>query len=319
MENAQPKQEKQVEQKAENDIQIEAPPAGQGQVINPRHKYWLVTLCHHRQNPHYDKPGFRIVAAFAEQSAISEYLQRHDISHMGNIYCVGAHEFVPIRVNATDQLDHVSNQKIIDELLKLHSQRLTREHKRFEENKANRQVGEMGASVDAQMNRMEINQQNNEQYQKDISTWQEEMKKLGRTNAAMSSNMLLLGQRYAVVIRLPDIRPNVIDGKQAPEPLFALLYVGDTPEACTQYISSLAEHVFQHCDFSIVQTGKYLYPQKSLLEVPITATDLHPEDQAIYNIINDDKTSNFGLPSQPPPRHQPPIISNKPLNIRDLP
>lgn len=246
---------------------------------------WLVNFCHRDQNPRHREPGIRILGAFATQKDIAAYVATCDRKKIDNIFAIRAHEFVPIRTSQHQQLEMRQNEQLVKEIMTIYQDHRIADQKETERNIEEKKKGTTNQSIDVQLELMEIQQKTNHAFQKSLSQWETKTSTISGVSEALTQDMLSLSQRYAAIISIADLRPDVLTGRRLPEPLVACLYTAATVDECNTYIRKLGKDVFVNCDIDVVTVGEYLFPQTSRLEVPSIATD--KEQQGLLDQVHE--------------------------------
>lgn len=233
-----------------------------------RQQFVLYNLCHQAQRPRSLMPGVRILGLFPSQEAAQQHADKHFVTNRSpnTLFLGPTHQVFPICESTENQLNPEYTRKTIDLQIKLHNDHaelLNREH---QENVASQKAGKSGGSILARRKPREI----------PLDT--PSTSSLPQQTETLTEADVVLGQRFAVITTLFDIRPEVLaDGKRASEPLFAVLFASGTEQEAVRYAKYTANAAYPDATLDVVSMYEWLFPEH-------VNTQLIPEEFANKNL-----------------------------------
>uniref|UniRef100_A0A6C0BNH0 Uncharacterized protein n=1 Tax=viral metagenome TaxID=1070528 RepID=A0A6C0BNH0_9ZZZZ len=229
-------------------------------VQNADQAFILYHVSHMEQRPRSRDPAFCLLGAFRDQAEAIKFAGEHYADSKFAVYGSPAHLAWPIRVKFEDQNDQKSNIEVADAIVKAHEAHVKKRQADHKRNVEERRTGTGGESIKAQLQKSREERVKDPVSQAKYNKWAEEKEDQESTTCRFTADKLILGQRFAVIIVLDDIRPATLRGEQEEEPLITFLFASDDAKVCADYGMYTASKIYKHCDLRVVAMYTWLFP-----------------------------------------------------------
>lgn len=240
-----------------NDLHVE------GQV-----KY-IIKYAHRNQNPPSDRPAFMICAAFTDEENAFDHLKRHKITYDDSgaswLGTLGAWH-----ICCKNSKDQESNEEYQiskrDRILTIHKRKLVSDREDFQTNASQKKTGAVNVSMYKKREKAKTAAANNPRQKAlrniAVKKYKEEERHIAQ---ALGNDARKGGQMWAVVSFLCDSTPEVLAGREDPEPLIRVYGCFATPEDAEEYRKKLSDDV-KNYDMDVVMMYEWLFPEDVDLE-----------------------------------------------------
>jgi hypothetical protein len=200
----------------------------------------LLNIAHERMSPISDKPAVRLLGLFhTEEEARAMVPAAPSISY----YVCPTHKFLPL-ISGLD----VSPEATTAAILKLHAEHIEANKKDFKATVDDQRTGDTGKSIRAIRTRSERTRAPRTVQVSD-----------SKPVAPLTADCQLLGQSFAVITMLHDIRPASLSGEAPLEPLIAVLHAAGSIEDARNYAKYTATNAYPNNDIIVVDMYKWLH------------------------------------------------------------
>jgi RNAse (barnase) inhibitor barstar len=219
---------------------------------NEEHAVVLFHLAHQKHRPQHNFPGFRLLGAFPNVPLMREFISRHYDTERDacSLWCSATHQLVPITISTSNQKNDDYCRRQVQTVLKLYEQAQKDADTEFKCKLDNKAPEEKHSSVYAR-------QRASAQVERKPSA---EMLQLPKTSV-LSQSVAIMGQKFAVVIVLRDIREAVLANISQPEPLFCCLDVFENLEDATFYAKYTASAQYPSNSIDIMDMYQWVFPE----------------------------------------------------------
>lgn len=201
----------------------------------------LLNIAHERMSPISDKPAVRIMGLFqTEEEARSMVPDNAPISY----YVCPTHKFLPL-ISGLD----VSPEPIVQDIVKLHTALLDANEIDFQDTVKEQRQGKTGNSVNSIRARS----------MRTRATRAVDLPEVPKIIAPLTANACLVGQNFAVVTVLTDIRPFSLSGEAPLEPLIAVLHASGSQEDARNYAKYTASKAYPKNNILVVDMYEWLH------------------------------------------------------------
>jgi hypothetical protein len=240
-------------------------------------------VCGSDQRPRHVDPGFCLLGSFRDAKEASQFAGEHYANSQFSIYVSPSHCLWPIRNSQDDQMCQEANVKLIDELCALHESNIHERKMDHDKNVESQKTGDSMRSLPTRIREGRDLRSKNPEIQQTL----DQISSLETKQAwRQTHDKIILGQTYAVIFILDDIREETLKGEQLEEPLVAFLYAAEDVKSCSDYAMYTASKVYKHCDLRVVAMYSWLFPTR-ITEDDIS--EIKVANEKIQDIINNQR------------------------------
>jgi len=247
-------------------------------LISADQAFILYHVCGPEQCPRHQDPGFCLLGAFKTPEEARKFAAEAHGDSKFAMYMSPSHCVWPLRVRHEDQANQEANIKLTDEVCALHEANIKQRAEDHKKNVDDQKTGQAGSSLATRITEGRQARAKNPECQQRLAKVQGQAKGWRPTH-----DKLIIGQTFAVIFVLDDIREATLRGEQLEEPLVAFLYAAEDVKSCADYAMYTASKTYQHCDLRVVAMYSWLFPTR------ITEDDIGEikiANEKIQDIIN---------------------------------
>lgn len=220
---------------------------------NDEHVYCLLNLTYTGHRPLSPYPGFRILGCFPTEAALRLHIEKY---YSGEQECSSwltlSHQLMPICTTTEKQTNKVYSEAHVRKLADFYTKSCQDSDDDFKSNVEQGKTGSNGKSLYA------LEKKRNEQNKNDTPS--PRMLELPKTPFLSSVNTIM-GQNFAVVVVLRDLRPEVVNLTLQAEPVIAILDVFSTLEDAIFYAKYTASKAYPLCSIDTVDLYQWIFPE----------------------------------------------------------
>lgn len=230
---------------------------------------YIIKYAHRNQNPPSDRPAFMICGAFPDDENAFDHLKRHQSTYddSGASWLGTLGSWHICCRNKSDQESNPEYQiSKRDRILTMHKRKLIADREDFQTNATEKKTGAVNVSMYKKREKAKVAVANNPRAKAlrniAVKKFKEEERHIAQ---ALGNDARKGGQMWAVVSFLCDSTPEVLAGREDPEPLIRVYGCFPTPEDAETYRKSLADDV-KNYDMDVVMMYEWLFPEDVDLE-----------------------------------------------------
>lgn len=228
-------------------------------LFNPQHAFVLVNFTHIGQRPSSQFPGFRIMGAFPSKEAATLFQQRHHSDSKLSFWCIPTHQLAVICKSSELHQNRAHNRRQIEALVQLYDEMDAKSDKDFDKNVKEQKTGKRTDSVCCR--KLKVCKRLKEEAEKKKNEFNEQQESSTPINYEVMAKHIIHNQRFAAIIVLSDIRDEVVDAEEIPEPCVAVLDVFADKELAISYAKTVARNQYPKLHIDVVDMYEFLFPE----------------------------------------------------------
>lgn len=219
---------------------------------NDDHALTLLNIAHKNHRPRSRYPGFRILGAFPDTQTMQDHISKYYDNSECSLLAVPTHQLMPIFTSTEKQQDITHVQKHTELLVDLYSKHIAKTDSDFKENINASKGGKVGESLYGKGKAKSAVAVD--------TKFEETVKELKKTGS-LSGSACIAKQNFAVIIIIPDSRPEALSGLIDKEPLLSVLDVFATEDDATKYAKYTASKQYPKCTIDVVDMYAWGFPE----------------------------------------------------------
>lgn len=222
---------------------------------NDDHAVNLLNISYQTHRPSSMFPAFRLLGSFPDVDTMKAHIKNYYDPSDCSLWYTFSHQLMPICLTHERQQDKAYCEARVADLIELYTKSHESSQQDFENNVEEGKTGTTGESLFAKERKR--TEHINEEKKQDAP---EHMRALPKV-APLSAASALMGQKFAVVIMLRDLRQEVIDLTFQPEPVIMVLEVFDNYEKAIFYAKHTGSKAYPICALDVIEMYNWIFPE----------------------------------------------------------